>query len=254
MYKAANTITILKAFTILVLILFAFACKKDEEEEPPVTPPVTLDTVFFNDFSGGSTQGMDPLTGEWAVKSGVFHVEHNDSIFNTSCAIDTVLKDYIFEVRARKVSGDYYNIGIYFNGDPSELTGFGNWANTYKLIIGTHQRWRFGKLVFGNYTQFAYDSNLVVLNPGFGTWNVIRVVVSGGKFEVFLNGTSMGTYNDNTYASGYVGISMFDEFYEGEAEYDYVMIAEFPEGYQWGAPGKQDNALWLRESFEGDKP
>jgi hypothetical protein len=252
MYISKQNIAALKALTILVLILFAFACKKDDEEETPVTPPLTLDTVFYNSFSGGSAQGMDPLTGDWQVKSGVYHVEHNDSIFNTSSAIDTLLTDYIFEVKARKISGDFYNVGIYFNGDPSQLTGFGNWSNTYKLIIGTHQRWRFGKLVSGNYTQFAFDSNLVVLNPGFGVWNVIRVVVSGGKFEVFLNGNSMGVFTDNTFASGKVGITMFDEFYEGEAEYDYVMIAEIPEGYQWGEPAKKISVPLPEEKFEGD--
>jgi len=251
MYRSRNTSFSLKNFTIIILVIFAFACKKDEEEAPP--PPTSTDTAYYNDFSGDTALGWNPVKGNWTVDNNVYNVTHNDSLYAMTCAFDSVLKDYIIEVRLRKVSGDIYNVGVIMNGDPTDLSALGNWVNSYKLIIGTNQYWNLGNLSLGGFSKIA-DGYSDALNPGLGAWNVIRVAVSGGKIQVIFNGVVQGTYTDNTHASGYAGISMFDEFYTGKGEFDYFLIYDLPDGYPFGAASKHSEPPLFIEGYEGDRP
>ena len=256
MYRSNQSITALKALTIFVFILFAFACKKDEEEETPVTPPPApepSDTLYYNEFNDGTTTGWEVINGDWILDNDVYRVSHDTTLYAMTCALDTILTDYIFEVRARKVSGEIYNVGIAFNGDPSNTTPLGNWSNVYKLIIGTNQYWNLTRIK-ENLPNTLADGTSAMLNAGMGSWNVIRVVVSDGKIQIIFNDNIIGTYNDNALISGKVGITMFDESYQGVGEFDYVMISKIPDGYQWGTPAKKISVPLPEETFEGDKP
>lgn len=256
MYSSQKSVSAIKILSLALLILFAFACKKDDNKDddpPPPPPPVPSDTVYFNDFSGGTALGWIPVYGNWLVENDVYKVTHDTNIYAMTCALDTVLSDYIFEVKLRKISGEIFNVGIIFNGDPNLITPLGNWGNSYKLVIGTNRWWSFGKLVENLYHEIFKESNNADLKPGMGTWNVIRVVVSGGKIEVVFNGVSQGTFNDNTHTSGHAGISMFDQFYLGEGEFDYVMISKIPDDYEF--PAKKHTIIQAPvDGNEGDAP
>ncbi|MEA3478841.1 MAG: hypothetical protein U9R60_11720 [Bacteroidota bacterium] len=255
MYSLQKSVSAIKVLSLALLILFAFACKKDDnndEDPPPPPPPVPSDTVYFNDFSGGLTLGWIPIYGNWVVENEVYKVTHDTNLYAMTCALDTVLTDYIFEVRLRKISGEIFNVGIIFNGDPNLITPLGNWRDSYKLVIGTNKWWNLSKLYENLHNNIA-EGTSEALNPGMGTWNVVRVVVSGGKIEVVFNGVSQGTFNDNTHTSGHAGISMFDQFYLGEGEFDYIMISRIPDDYEF--PAKKHTIIQgLAEGNEGDFP
>jgi PKD repeat protein len=191
------------------------------------------DSGFFNDFKSGNADNWIPVDGQWFVEDNVYKVTSNNILYANTCYFDKDFSDFIFEVKARKTEGLTCNIGIAFRGDPSSVTPLGNWNSTYKLILCTDARWSIGKLVNGSYEEFKWGVSNEA-NTGMGEWNVLKVICANGNIDVFFNDAKQGSFYDTTFLSGKVGITMYDQYFSGKAEFDYVRLSTTLKNYTFG--------------------
>lgn len=210
----------------IAIILISPSCKKEKDDNGNGgSDPSPVNKEYFIDFSDGTADGWFSVDGTWIVSNNVYKVTSNQTLFANTCYFDSALSNYELEVRVRKTQGEPCNVGISFNGDPSSVGPLGNWNNTYKLIICTHNGWSIGKIKDTVFTEFEVGNSPDIIK-GLSQWNIISVKVFNGQIDVFFNGVLQGSYQDNTFLSGKIGLSMFDQLYGGVAEFDYVKIRE----------------------------
>jgi hypothetical protein len=191
---------------------------------------------FNENFEDGVADNWVPVTGNWTVANNFYQVS-NDSYKYTSSYYDNEYSNYEYEVKMRKNSGSSNLMGLWFNGDPTVIDPDGKWMNGYRLVIGTSsdwQRWCFGKYVNGNFTYLNPWETSPDLIPGYSQWNVLKVVFSDGYIDIFFNGVLQGTYFDDTFLSGKVGVLMYDSGTNGQADYDYAVLNPMADNYTFG--------------------
>lgn len=253
--KPTSMKTLCRPWIVLLCVPLALAtCKKDEEDNGNGDPTPPEPEEYYIDFSSGNAEGWFAVDGTWIVENNVYKVMSDPTLFANTCYLDSVFSGYALEVRVRKTAGEPCNIGVSFNGDPSSVGPLGNWNNTYKLIFCTHNGWSIGKIVDTAFTEFE-QGNSPDIQKGPGVWNTLTVKVFNGTIEVFFNGIFQGSYLDDTFPSGKIGLSMFDEFYGGVAEFDYVKIIPL----EAKDVPMQPTQPWVRPvfqagSYQGDCP
>jgi len=120
-------------------------------------------------------------------------------------------------------------VGIYFHGNPEEISEDGEWKNGYRLVYGfedSFQKWSLGKIVDYNFeyiTDNWVESELI--NPGFGADNKFKLKFTAGAIEVWINDEAVGNYTDTEFSEGYLGLTMFDTETAGIALFDEVAIS-----------------------------
>ncbi len=213
---------------LIVVITLSISCKKDDDKDDNgSTPPPVNEYVI--DFTDGTAEGWIPVDGSWVVENNVYKVTSSQTYFANTCYFDSIFGNYELIVKVRKTVGEPCNIGVSFNGDPSSVGPLGNWNNTYKLIFCTHNGWSIGKIVDTVYTEFEVGNSPYIVK-GLSQWNLLTVRVFNGQIDVLFNGNLQGTYQDNTFPSGRIGLTMFDQYYGGVAEFDFVRIKEITSG------------------------
>ena len=244
---------ILGMLSLFIIILFA--CKKDNNDDNGnIDPPPVTDTGFYNDFSNDTADNWIPVDGQWFVEDNVYKVTSNNILYANTCYFDKDFSDFIFEVKARKTEGLTCNIGIAFRGDPDSVTPLGNWNSTYKLILCTDARWSIGKLVNGSYEEFEWGVSNEA-NTGMGEWNVLKVICANGNIDVFFNDAKQGSFYDTTFLSGKVGITMYDQYFSGKAEFDYVRLSTTLKNYTFGPIDQPEfRRKYSASSNRGDCP
>ncbi len=205
---------------------------------------------FNENFEDGVADNWIPVTGHWTVANNYYQVS-NDSYKYTSSYYDNEYSNYEYEVKMRKNSGSSNLMGLWFNGDPTAIAGDGKWLNGYRLVIGTSsnwQRWCLGKYVGGNFTYLQEWETSTDLIPGYSQWNVLKVVFSNGYMDIYFNGVLQGTYFDETFLNGKVGVLMYDASTNGQADYDYAMLNPMADNYTFGKV--EQNVI--RNIYSGD--
>ena len=120
------------------------------------TNSVEVTGGFFENFENGIAFNWIAGEGDWSISDNCYHVLSGSDHYANTSYYNNDFSNFEYEVKMRKTTGGFCNIGIYFNGDPSEITAIGNWTNVYKLVYCTDGQWELGKLVN---QQFTYIQN-----------------------------------------------------------------------------------------------
>ncbi|MCD4744742.1 MAG: hypothetical protein K8R58_00405, partial [Bacteroidales bacterium] len=188
---------------------------------------------FYEDFEDGVADNWIPVTGTWSVGSGNYQASSGSNRINSSY-YDEVFSNYEFEIKMRKNIGGAGAMGLFFNGDPSSFNQWGYWDNSYNFHYNTDGEWFLVKWELGSYSWIQDEIYSADINTGLGNWNIIKVVFTNGNIDIYINGILQGTYFDNTFLSGNVGIDMYDYDLAGQGEFDYALLTEISKGYTFG--------------------
>ncbi|MBU2652121.1 MAG: T9SS type A sorting domain-containing protein [Bacteroidetes bacterium] len=172
-----------------------------------------------------------PVTGEWTIDPGAY-VAENQGLKSATTFYNYNFSGFDLEVKMKKSQGSDCNAGIYFHGDPSEINNNGNWMNGYHLIVCNNGNYNIVLYENGSYYFIQAITFSANLNTGAGSYNTVRIIRDNGYIEVFFNGFLEGTWYDDTYNSGKIGLKLYDDSPgAGKGYFDYVKINPVSDGY-----------------------
>jgi hypothetical protein len=79
-------------------------------------------------------------------------------------------------------------------------------GNYYRFLIDSNGKWFFDKCVDGACTTLTDFTANAAIKGGLNTKNTLKVEAKGSHFDLFVNGTQVGTQDDSTFTSGEIGI------------------------------------------------
>ncbi len=214
----------------------------------PVIGEVDLDwnyapmNGFYENFEDEVAQNWEYVSGYWAVYNNMFNVASSDK--NVSSAFYNYnFGDFDMEVKMSKDAGADCNTGIYFHGDPADLSSAGGWLYGYHLIYCTNGQWNLVRYDNGSATFIQGWIASPDIYLGLGAFNTIRIVRAAGNIDVYFNGILQGTYFDNTYNSGKLGLKMYDSGLIGNGLYDYVQVYPIVKDYTFGKVNQEPQLI-----------
>ena len=80
-------------------------------------------------------------------------------------------------------------------------------GNYYMFAIDSEGKWRFGKVVSGQYADIVKEQASTAIHTDTGATNLLQVQAKGQHFIFQINGTRVGELDDGTYSSGLWGLS-----------------------------------------------
>jgi len=186
-------------------------------------------TGFYEDFEDGVADNWVPIGGNWLVGSGVYNVNADGTHTENSSYYDQTFNNYSLEAKMRIVNAPTSgtNIGFYLNGDPLNVSGNGEWVNSYIFCYQEDNQCWLSKFD-GGWTTIM-DTISSDLNTS--DWNILKVIYADGYFELFINGISYGTYFDDSFTNGNIGLKTWDSTISLESEFDYVSLTGLDNGY-----------------------
>lgn len=171
-----------------------------------------------------------PVTGSWYIDPG-FYIAESEDFYVSSSFYNHDFSGFDLEVKMKKNAGGDCNYGIFFHGDPSRIGANGNWMDTYQLHICNNGSYNIGLYQNNSFTYIQGWTTSPNLNTGTGTYNTVRIIRSAGYIEVYFNGMHEGTWFDNTFTSGKIGLKLYDDALTGQGVYDYVTIDPVTDGF-----------------------
>jgi len=190
---------------------------------------------FYEDFNDGVADNWIPVNGNWFVSGeGTYQVSNTD---NNHCSsyYNNDFANYQYEVKWKY--SDYDIMGIYFNGNPNNLTQYGSWKNGYKLFLSSvsdNTNWCLFKCVDGN-SSLIQEVTSININISSDAWNTLKAVYSNGYIDIYFNDVLEGSYYDDTFTLGKIGLITYnDNTSTSQPEYDYVSLTPLAKGYAFG--------------------
>ncbi len=195
-------------------------------------------------FDQASSQWQS-TSGTWNVSGGSYNVA-TENLLSASYS-NQDFSNFELEARMRKTNGSTYNIGLYFNGDPTHAESDLEWLNTYKFVYTTDGKWKFIKNIDGscNVLQEYISSSAIITS--LNSWNVLKVVCQDGYIDLYINSVKVGSYFDQTFMRGKVGVAVYDGTNAGSAEIDYVKVSPISRAYEF-APITEPVAIKVYDS------
>jgi hypothetical protein len=145
------------------------------------------------------------LTGnvsDWASGNGCsaqsdgFHITASVACYHD---VNASVGDAKISVTAEQISGDTASsYGIAFRRTST--------GNAYVFRIDSNGDWSFGKGVNGTITPLQDITPNSVIHSGLNTTNTLEVDAKSSHFDLFVNGTKVGSADDSTYPSGAYGL------------------------------------------------
>jgi len=177
------------------------------------------------DFEVPQTEDWVACRGNWELEGDVFTVTSDGMYEWSSLYYDQLLHDFEFEVNMSMISGTADNMmGILFNGLvwPTYDNGFWNTGVSF-LISNTEgeQSYTIGEQTTEGFVIWQDWTVSEFINTGYNVLNSLRVINDGSNAEFFINDNSVGTWPVDIPYPGYVGITMWDESANGEAEFSW---------------------------------
>jgi len=178
--------------------------------------PPSWSQVGFTVLSPGFNSTFDlnakkwiQLSGTWAV-TGTGYLK-TKGIYNTTATIlqqNMFGNDLVYEVMMkRKVEASSTN-RLLFMGDPGDSYVDGFWQDGYVVDYTNEGKWSL--FVSSDYTKtYLVNEEFTTAIQPFG-WNKVTIWRHNSEISVWINKQYLGTYNDATFSTGYVGIGVFE--------------------------------------------
>ncbi|MBN2279638.1 MAG: T9SS type A sorting domain-containing protein [Candidatus Marinimicrobia bacterium] len=188
---------------------------------------------FYEDFGDTLIPEWKIVTGQWHVADGNFNTS-NSTHQRNSVYYNDYFENFVLEARMKRSGGSPYGIGLYFNGDPTEVSASGKWADGYAFTYCTAGNWDL--IVYENGYSKAIQPLVCSseILQGDNQWNILKVVYAYGYIDVYINHKLQGSYFDETHKRGRIGLHLHDDQLAGTAAFDYVTLTPLPDQYSFG--------------------
>lgn len=107
-------------------------------------------------------------------------------------------RNFTYEVKVMKLAEDG-PLGIIFRFDEARIEG-------YTFAVYPHGEYFLVKF-FGNRDMQLKLGATAYLNEEMNTWNTLKIVVRGAKFDCYINGNFLVSVIDHSYSIGKVGLA-----------------------------------------------
>lgn len=107
-------------------------------------------------------------------------------------------RDFIYEVKVMKLAEDG-PLGIIFRFDDAKVAG-------YTFAVYPHGAY-FLATSFRGKDMYLHLGTTAYLNEEMNTWNTLKIVVRGAKFDCYINGNFLVSVTDHSYSTGKVGLA-----------------------------------------------
>jgi hypothetical protein len=180
----------------------------------PTPKPTTSGMVLFSDDFSDASSGWDTYSdeeGSASYENGALHVmDYTDSLESENSYIDLYLTDFILEVETQLVDGsdDNWHIISCRSDMINSYYAFGISADGYYYIT---------KYIDGSPIILIEPISSEYINIGYGRSNLVQVQCVGSDLRLSVNGNILTDINDDSFASGYIGLgcaSLGSEFTE----------------------------------------
>lgn len=188
-----------------------------ENRQTQMLPSAQYVRLYNENFNSGNAVNWQTGGGTWNVNSGVFNGKGNGGDFSYHSYYDGQIFDnffYLCNVRYQSGSGGGY--GITFRSDYTS-------NNMYLLYVNANwfiRSWNLWKLVDNEAIDISDWHWSLNLNYR-GNWDTIGVKAQDDQIEIFINGTSVGKYTDNSFRNGNIGLVVGGNT---QAEFDDVSV------------------------------
>ncbi|MEI9477004.1 MAG: M4 family metallopeptidase, partial [Deltaproteobacteria bacterium] len=204
------------------------------------------------DFNGDMAYNwMDDESGRWSVSSYSYEMWGTGADNWAGSLYNAEYCDFSYQVNVRRTEGTTTDpMGLLFRADnPNPLAG-----NGYGFWITPDGQYSLWKYTAGTPTSLVSWTTSSAINTDPGSWNVLKVVVSGPSISIYVNGTLLDSVSDATYLSGKVGVAAYDDSASPDSvvEYDFATLepASRTNGVDFNGDGKTD-ILWREKSTGG---
>jgi hypothetical protein len=106
-------------------------------------------------------------------------------------------KNFTYEVKVMKIAEDG-PLGIIFRYDDARDEG-------YVFAVMPHGEY-FLSTFIGQSDVYLKRGATAHLNEEMNTWNTLKIVVNGAKFDCYINGSFLVSVTDQTYSVGKIGL------------------------------------------------
>ena len=187
---------------------------------------MSAEALIWNFDKKSEADDWEAIRGKWEIdtKEGVF-TGTSDADEGTAIVSkdvwDSKWVDYTLEVKVRNM-GTENHFGIGFRDD-GEGNHYGFYMNDF---VGPETTYWFGTFLNGTYNAFAgswaEDGNYKDAEE----WNVMKVVVKGFAFDLYINDKLLKSVTDNTksYKNGPIALVSDKNQKAAIAQFDYVML------------------------------
>jgi hypothetical protein len=220
-----NRSIVVSLFALLIIAAYpggqTEALQAHRVTAPTNLSSTTCPTVFLDDFNDGNAAGWIPISGAWAVLPATPSIPYGQTsdkggswnIFTTFYTGEQ-FTNFTIEVEIASTSSllpGAYNVGVALRGDGSK--------NYYRVIFHpelTGGAFRVQRIVNGVIQDIV--SNTTFSTPPAS--NALKVAVHGNTFRAYVNGQFVRSWNDNTFSTGYIGLTTEN----GSANFDNVRV------------------------------
>ncbi len=177
----------------------------------PTPDPIAKLLADIREADPDFTDDFRRNDGTWGVKSdetssifyqrGAYHI--SVAVTNTVSwgTADLDVSDFLVEVDAAHVAGALDNeMGVMFRQQDND--------NFYVFMISSDGYYRLEKLVDGEWEQIIKWTASSAINTGEGSRNRFGVLAQGTKFRLFVNDVLIDEAEDDTFASGNIGLAV----------------------------------------------
>lgn len=106
--------------------------------------------------------------------------------------------NFTYEVKVMKLAEDG-PLGIIFRFDDAKVAG-------YTFAVYPHGAYFLAKSFRGK-DMYLHLGTTAYLNEEMNTWNTLKIVVRGAKFDCYINGNFLVSVIDHSYSVGKVGLA-----------------------------------------------
>ncbi len=164
-------------------------------EEPP--------DGLFEDFNDGLAQGFvwELFNGSLLIEEGYAKVDvtNNGSDWGSAYYEPVQFDNFTAEITYEEVVSTYSRGMIFRTDGPldSDCNGYGYWT-----AGGSYSVW---KMTGGNFSNLVSWTSSALINTGTGAVNTLKIIADGNSFTLYINGTQVNSFTDDSYSTGYVG-------------------------------------------------
>ncbi len=180
---------------------------------------------FYEDFSDGVADNWNFSDGRFSVQDGCLMMNGISNDTPASTYFNETYSNFAYEFEVtRHLSENTLNYSMYAivrsNGFIDEST------NGYTFNFTANGFFSVWKYEDGSISNIIPWSNSEYINPGLESSNIYTIYAYGPEFYFYANGNYLASFEDYTYAEGFVGLGLYDS-YNGSnlVTWDYAMLS-----------------------------
>lgn len=178
---------------------------------------------YFEDFNDGAAQNFRYSDNRFAISSGYLKLTGQGNDQWASAFYNQNYQNFVFEAAFQRQQGySGSTIGFFIRSNGYIGTASDNGYLISFSTSGYYSAWRHDA---GVETQIIPWTSTAAINTAFGIENVASVIANGSNFKIYINGSLVNQFMDNTYTSGKASVCTYMKSgYFNDVWWNYISL------------------------------